>query len=83
VSVDVVSRAITGSRGAPNGIGGHRRAPDVSDQAEPPTITVTIGRIEVRAAPTAPLPAPTTVAPRQDSRLSLDEYLARRSEGRR
>jgi hypothetical protein len=44
---------------------------------QPPTITVSIGRIEVRAAQ-PPLQAP---APRVERRkgLSLDEYLAQRN----
>lgn len=49
--------------------------------ASGPHIRVTIGRIEVRAAPTAPAPPP-RAAPEKDSRhLSLDDYLKRRVPG--
>jgi hypothetical protein len=56
-----------------------RRGPETVQQ--PPTITVSIGRIEVRAAQ-PPLQAP---APRAERRkgLSLDEYLAQRNGSRR
>jgi hypothetical protein len=57
------------------------RRPDHANVAQPPapaepTITVTIGRIEVRAvAPPQPVKSPPPVAPV----MSLDEYLRRRS----
>lgn len=58
-------------------------APDQPAPREP-DVHITIGRIDVRAATTA---APVrTVAPRRESRpttLTLEEYLAQRSEGRR
>jgi hypothetical protein len=44
------------------------------------TVRVTIGRIEVRA--TAPAPAPAPAARPTGPRLTLDEYLRRRREGR-
>ncbi|HEY4588516.1 MAG TPA: hypothetical protein VII86_04790, partial [Thermoanaerobaculia bacterium] len=48
--------------------------------ASEPTIRVTIGRIEVRAAAPAPPPAP---APRPAApRLTLEDYLRRRREER-
>jgi len=51
----------------------------------PPTIRVTIGRVEVRAVmPPAPEPAPTlgeSAPPRHAPRLSLDDYLKQRSGG--
>jgi hypothetical protein len=59
---------------------GPRRA--AADQrSEPPTITVSIGRIEVRAAPSpAPLPVAAPPArPRTPPRVSLEDYLAQRS----
>jgi hypothetical protein len=62
---------------APPGVTRPRHALDV--EPGPPTITVSIGRIEVRAAPApvrAPEPAP---EPRSaPPRLSLDDYLAQR-----
>lgn len=55
------------------------------EPAEPPTIRVTIGRIEVRAEQSSQ-PAPTQTR-RQPARrrpaLSLDDYLAKRNEGGR
>jgi hypothetical protein len=49
----------------------------VSGPESPPTIRVTIGRVEVRAVmPPAPEPAP---PPRHAPRLSLDDYLKQRS----
>jgi hypothetical protein len=48
--------------------------------AEPPTIHVTIGRIEVRATTPA---VPAKQAPRSSSALSLDEYLRSREGGKR
>lgn len=49
-------------------------------QAPEPTIRVTIGRIEVRA--TAPAPPPAPAARSTGPRLTLEEYLRRRNEGR-
>jgi hypothetical protein len=49
-------------------------------QAPEPTIRVTIGRIEVRA--TAPAPPPAPAARPAGPRLTLEEYLRRRNEGR-
>jgi hypothetical protein len=47
-----------------------------------PTVHVTIGRIEVRAiTPPAP-PAPSAAPPKPSRRLSLDDYLKQRAEGR-
>jgi hypothetical protein len=59
----------------------HSARPTASE-AEPPSVHVTIGRIEVRAV--AP-PAPATARPsaRHPSPLSLDEYLELRRSGRR
>jgi hypothetical protein len=53
--------------------------------AEPPIVHVTIGRIEVRAMMDAPVPARAVPAPISAAapRLSLDQYLRERSEGRR
>lgn len=50
--------------------------------AQRPTITVSIGRIEVRAVmpPGSPVTTPT---PRLQPTLSLDDYLRERTEGRR
>jgi len=51
------------------------------DRAEPePTIEITIGRIEVKAPP--PPPAPRARPARPGPRISLNEYLRRRREGR-
>lgn len=49
-------------------------------EASEPTIRVTIGRIEVRATTPAPPPAP--AARPAGPRLTLEEYLRRRREGR-
>jgi len=51
--------------------------------AESPTITVSIGRIEVRAAPAEPHIPARAAAPRPGPRLSLDEYLAQRTRSQR
>jgi len=58
---------------------GVRAEAGASPVAEP-TIRVTIGRIEVRA--TAPAPPPVPAARPAGPRLTLEEYLRRRSEGR-
>lgn len=50
----------------------------VETSAPPPTIQVTIGRVEVRATP-APAAAKPTAVPNKT--LSLEEYLRRRNEG--
>jgi hypothetical protein len=50
--------------------------------AEPPIVRVTIGRIEVRAAP-APAAAPRQTAPTSGPKLTLDAYLKSRREGAR
>ncbi len=47
-----------------------------------PTVHISIGRIEVRAAPVASQPPARPPAPVRP-RLSLDEYLRRRNEGKR
>lgn len=60
---------------APAAAAGQRGAP------APPEITVTIGAVELQAAPLAPAPAPAVPA-RREPRLSLDEYLQRRAKGR-
>ncbi|HKP73493.1 MAG TPA: hypothetical protein VJT82_11180 [Pyrinomonadaceae bacterium] len=53
---------------------------DAASNAPAPTIQVTIGRIEVRAAPT---PAPARRTSAQTPHLSLEEYLRRRNGGGR
>ena len=51
---------------------------------QPPTIKVTIGRVEIRAVTPPPAAAPQRPAERRvAARLSLDEYLRQRNEGRR
>lgn len=49
-----------------------------------PVIRVTIGRVEVRAVPAAPVAAPRRAAQtdRENSPMSLDEYLQQRDAGR-
>jgi hypothetical protein len=47
-----------------------------------PTVRINIGRIEVRAVPAAPAPAARPPAPPQP-KLTLDEYLRQRNEGKR
>jgi hypothetical protein len=47
--------------------------------ASPPTINVTIGRVEIRA--TSPAPAPQRAQPKSANVLSLEEYLRRRASG--
>lgn len=56
-----------------------RPAPN-QQPAAPPTIHVTIGRIEVKAAP---LPTPVIPALQAAPKMSLEEYLQSRSGGRR
>ena len=54
----------------------------IASQSDP-TVRVTIGRLEVRAIiPPANVP-PKNIEPSRNSRLSLDEYLRQRNEGRR
>jgi hypothetical protein len=58
--------------------------PSESEKTPSPTVQVTIGRVEVRAAP--PPPAPLKRPPSRsqpEATLSLDDYLRQRSEGRR
>jgi len=51
---------------------------------QPPTVQVTIGRVEVRAVTAPPSAAPQRpLERRMAARLSLDEYLRQRNEGRR
>jgi hypothetical protein len=51
---------------------------------QPPTIQVTIGKVEIRAVTPPPAAAPQRSAERRAAaRLSLDEYLRQRNEGRR
>jgi hypothetical protein len=61
---------------------GHRseREEPTPLRAEPPVVTVTIGRVEVRAI----VPPPAPERPKADARkaLSLEEYLERRHGGR-
>ncbi|MDH4273636.1 MAG: hypothetical protein OEW08_01215 [Gammaproteobacteria bacterium] len=45
-----------------------------------PRISISIGTIEIRAAPTAPQPTP-RMAPQGGPRLTLDEYMRRRNGG--
>jgi hypothetical protein len=68
------------SSGSPRGpLGGTRHGPGSTADAE---VTVTIGRIEVRAPAAAPAPArPQPGGPRQRV-PSLDDYLASRTRGR-
>ena len=47
-----------------------------------PAIHISIGRVEVRAV-AAPTPAPKTIERKVPPRLSLDQYLRERNEGRR
>ena len=53
-----------------------------NDQTRPPTIKVTIGRIEVRAVTTPPVQQPRQRKTPQPS-LSLDDYLKQRTGGQR
>jgi hypothetical protein len=52
--------------------------PAVGTPEQPPTITVSIGRIDIRATPTE---RQTTRRTEQRSVMTLDEYLRRRNEG--
>jgi len=53
----------------------------VPPDAAPPTIHVTIGRIEIKATPPATVARPRSVAPAPAPALSLDSYLRGRSGG--
>lgn len=53
--------------------------PRAAASADPPRITVTIGRVEVRPPPLPPEPAPIPQSPPGIQPLSLDEYLDRRT----
>jgi hypothetical protein len=65
---------------APLGIRAEGPRRGVGRSAAEPVVRVTIGRIEVRA--TAPAPPPAPAARPAGPRLSLEEYLRRRNEGR-
>jgi hypothetical protein len=56
--------------------------PNETHSNERPIVRVTIGRIEVRAAP-APSTPPRKPAPRSEPKLTLDAYLKARQEGAR
>jgi hypothetical protein len=56
-----------------------RRGRAVVEPGQAPTITVTIGRIEVLAAPAEPMIAPPAAEPRRGPLLTLDDYLSQRS----
>lgn len=56
--------------------------PNESAANERPIVRVTIGRIEVRAAP-APAPMPREIPTRSEPKLTLDAYLKSRKEGAR
>lgn len=60
------------------GGGLQERRPASSPEAQPPTVRVNIGRIEVRAVTPPPAPPRQTTPP---ARLSLDDYLKQRSGG--
>lgn len=55
------------------------RLPANSVSAPPPTIQVTIGRVEIRAV--SPAPTPQRARPKSANVLSLEEYLRRRASG--
>ena len=50
---------------------------------EPPHVTVTIGRVDVRAVFPAPVAAPRAPAPRPGPKTTLTEYLKQRERGQR
>jgi hypothetical protein len=67
----------------PREIATRRASPPPSHAAEPPAaapVTIRIDRVEVRAAPAARPPAPAVSRPRP--RVTLEEFLARRSAAR-
>jgi len=67
---------------APHGIENVPAPPGRKTSPPPRTVEVTIGRIEVRAErPAAPAP-PVAPVPERRSVPSLDDYLARRRDGR-
>jgi hypothetical protein len=73
---EVLHEAFGGASEAPQAAGwiaGERVEPE-------PTIEITIGRIEVKAPPQPPAPRPRPARP--GPRISLNEYLRRRREGR-
>jgi hypothetical protein len=59
--------------------------PDVAEAPaeEPATVRISIGRIEVTAAPPAAPPAPPSPASLARPKQSLDDYLAARDGGHR
>ena len=59
----------------------HAPAQGQDTHADTPTVRIRIGRIEVRAVPESPRPAPAARRPRPE--LSLDDYLKQRSERKR
>lgn len=60
-----------------------RRADAPKSPPSPPTIRVTIGRIDVRAIMAPSPPPPRTELPKPGPDLTLDEYLRQRNGGRR
>ncbi len=53
-----------------------------AEEAQAPTVHISIGRIEVRAV-TQPAPQPAPKPVRRQPRLSLEDYLRQRNEGKR
>jgi hypothetical protein len=58
-----------------------RAAARTSPQVAPPTVHVTIGRVDVRAVVSAPAPRPSPPAPKPP--LALEDYLRQRDRGER
>ena len=75
---DRIAPAATHSPGSGRAQEGTR--PSAEPHVEPPIIRVTIGRIEVRAAP-APITPPRQTARLSGPKLTLDAYLKSRTEG--
>ncbi len=67
--------------GTPSAVRAPHRAPTRSNEShiEPPIVRVTIGRIDVRAAPPSAPPARKS-SPRSQPKLTLDRYLQSRKE---
>lgn len=80
--VPAATRPHIAARPEPNGTP-RKDQRETATEASSPTVRVTIGRVEVRAAPATPPPARRSSGAKPGPALSLDDYLKQRKGGRR